>query len=93
VSINDGIDERWTEVTPALVSACLAGETRHQLPFQGGSDRRKINVRVYCRRIARSYGRRESPKRKVRRRAVNEQKDNGDNREPSEDFQWESDQL
>jgi len=93
VSIYDGIDERWPEVTPALVTARLLCETRHQLLFQGSSDRRKINARTYCRGIARSYGGRESPKRKVRRRAVNQQKDNADDHEPADEFHLESDQL
>ena len=93
VSIYDGIDERWAEVAPALVTARLVGETRHELPFQGSSDRRKINARTYCRGIAGSYGGRESPKRKVRRRAINQQKDNTDDYEPADEFHLESDQL
>jgi hypothetical protein len=44
------------------------------LLFQGSSDRKKINTLTYRCGIARSNGRRESPKRKVRRRAVNPQK-------------------
>src|SRR4029077_18326762 len=35
VCIYDGIDERWAEVTPTLVTARPVSETRHQLPFQG----------------------------------------------------------
>jgi hypothetical protein len=31
ISINDGIDERWPEVTPALVTARPVSETRYQL--------------------------------------------------------------
>ncbi len=92
VSIYDGIDERWAEVAPPLVTAGLV-ETRHQLLFQGSSNRRKINARTYCRGIAQSYGGRESPKRKVRRRAVNQQKDNSDDHEPADEFHLESDQL
>jgi hypothetical protein len=73
------------------VTAGLVGETRHQLPFQGSSDRREIDTRAYCRSIARSYGRRESPKRKVGRRAVNKQKDNTDDDEPVDEFHLERD--
>src|SRR5215211_3328700 len=93
ISIYDRINERWAEVTPALVTARLVGETRHQLSFQGSSDRRKINARTYCRGIARSYGSRESPKGKVRRRAVNQQKENADDHEPADEFHLENDSL
>src|SRR4029077_7541723 len=93
VSINDGIDKRWPNVTPALVTARLLCETRHQLLFQGSSDRGKINALTYRCGIARSNGCRESPKRKVRRRAVNQQKCNADDHEPSYEFHLERDQL
>ena len=33
ISINDGIDKRWPEIIPALVTFRPVGETRHQLPF------------------------------------------------------------
>jgi hypothetical protein len=75
------------------VTARPVGETRHQLPFQRSSDRRKINALTYCRGIARSYGGRESPKRKVRRRAVNQQKDNAEDHEPADEFHVERHQL
>ena len=44
--------KRWAEVTPALVTARLVGETSHQLPFQGSSDRRNLDARTYCLGIA-----------------------------------------
>jgi len=75
------------------VTAGPVSETRYQLPFQGSSDRRKINARTYCRGIARTYGGRESPKRKVRRCAVNQQKDNADDHEPADEFHLQSDQV
>src|SRR4029077_19240108 len=93
VSIYDGIDERWPEVNPALVTARLLCETRHQLLFQGSSDRRKINALTYRCGIARSNGGRELPKRKVRRRAVNQQKDNAGDYQPADEFHVESYQL
>jgi hypothetical protein len=63
------------------------------LPFQGRSDRRKINARTDCRGIARSNGGCKSPKRKVRRRAVNHQNDNADDYEPADEFHLQRDQL
>src|SRR4029077_12328813 len=93
VSVNNGVDERWPEIAPALVTARLVGETRHQLPFEGSADRRKVYARTYRRGIARLYGGCESPKRKVRRCAVDQQNNNADDYEPADQFHLQRDQL
>jgi hypothetical protein len=92
VSINDGIDERWPEITPALVTARLLAK-RATSCFSGKlgpQENQRAHLLLRHRAIVR---RRESPKRKVRRRAVNQQKDNADDYEPADEFHLQSDQL
>src|SRR5947207_14122983 len=90
ISINNRIDQRGSEVTPAFMAACFAGKPRHQLPLQRSSNSGKIDARTDCSSIARSNRLCELPKRNVRRRCVNQQSNDTDDQEPANQSHFKS---
>lgn len=84
VGVNDRVDQRWAEISPALLATGRVNEPRDELLLQRCSNSEKIDTRAEGCAIARSHGDRKSPERKIWRRAVDEQKNNPNERYPAD---------
>jgi len=83
ISIDDRINQRRAEVAPSLVTSRCSNESRDKLLLQRCSNSGKIDMRTDRGAVTGSQGVRQSPKRKVRRRCVGQQKDNTNERDPA----------